>query len=76
MDFLKTLSSLKNKDPKIYDDSVKFFDDTPIDPTVKKKKKEQTMFLKDYERQMLLEHGSKGFDDEDNEDPQSRYCIL
>lgn len=72
MDFLKTLSSLKNKDPKIYDDSVKFFDDTPIDPTVKKKKKEQTMFLKDYERQMLLEHGSKGFDDEDNEDPQSR----
>jgi len=53
-DFFKTLSYLKTKDPKIYDSNVSFFKGTG--GTRKgKKKKEEPMFLKDYERKLLLE---------------------
>lgn len=72
-DFFKTLSCLKNKDPKIYDDKVVFFEDKH-EPLEKKKrsKKNEPMFLKDYERKMILEKGAKFEEsDEEVEEPRS-----
>lgn len=55
--FLRTLSCLKKKDPSIYKNEVAFFDQAPtIGETSKgKKKKDQPMYLKDYERKMILD---------------------
>lgn len=75
VDFFKTLSRLMTKDPKIYDASIKFFDDTPIDIKSKKKEKVERMFLKDYERKLLLERGgivSDSENDEETDNPRSR----
>lgn len=49
-DFFKTLSCLKNKDPSIYDNNVKFFSDSVKNETNKKKKEgeEKSVFVKDY----------------------------
>ncbi|GBL73152.1 Protein KRI1 [Araneus ventricosus] len=65
-DFLKTLSLLKSKDPRIYDENTKFFkeEDIPKEPKVKK---EKPMFMKDYERKIVLEQNGM-FVDEDDED--------
>ncbi|CAH0551416.1 unnamed protein product [Brassicogethes aeneus] len=73
-EFYKTLSCLKNKDPRIYDENVKFFHDKNETARKDKKRKEQPVFLKDYERNIILEKGGKLSDSEDeNEDnrPQS-----
>lgn len=65
-DFFKTLSCLKNKDPKIYDQKAVFFKDT-VEPNKKHiSKQEKSMSIKDYERKLLLENG--GIVDEDVED--------
>ncbi|XP_054717997.1 protein KRI1 homolog [Uloborus diversus] len=64
-DFLKTLSLLKSKDPKIYDTNVQFFKEQ----TVEKKSKEhkpKPMFMKDYERKLVLERNGE-FSDEDEQ---------
>lgn len=57
--FLKTLSSLKSKDPKIYDENVKFFNEEPItskdDKSSITDKKEKPLYLRDYERKIILE---------------------
>ncbi|KAM3719350.1 Protein KRI1 [Dirofilaria immitis] len=57
-DFLRTLSALKTHDPKLYS-GQKFFtaEDKGTLPSkiVKFKKKDATMFLKDYERKLVLE---------------------
>ncbi|KAL1501635.1 hypothetical protein ABEB36_006930 [Hypothenemus hampei] len=66
-DFFKTLSCLKSKDPKIYDKNVNFFKEVKENNDTSnksKKKKEQPIYLKDYERKMLLEEGGV-FNDED-----------
>ncbi|VDM42077.1 unnamed protein product [Toxocara canis] len=63
-DFLRTLAALKTHDPKIYSDE-KFFTAQPsssseADPQKKKKgkkNKEAPMYLKDYERKLILERG-------------------
>ncbi|KRT78798.1 hypothetical protein AMK59_6664 [Oryctes borbonicus] len=67
--FFKTLASLKTKDPKIYDENVKFFSETKNVIQKKTKKKEQPMFIKDYERKLLLEGGGKL----DNPDVDNKY---
>lgn len=71
-DFLKTLASLKSKDPSIYDKNIKFFkneesgdeteqnDESKINKTKEKKSKPVT--LKDYERNIILEKGGKFID--------------
>lgn len=71
--FFKTLSSLKNNDPSIYDKGKKFFDDSvaviPLKNS-KSKKAESTdkpLFLKDFERKCLTEN--EGYDDEDERTP-------
>lgn len=65
--FFKTLSCLKSKDPSIYNKDVKFFDKNATKLTnTKKGKKEQPMYLKDYERNLILEKGGQ-ISDSDNE---------
>nr|XP_023020073.1 protein KRI1 homolog [Leptinotarsa decemlineata] len=81
-DFFKTLSLLKSKDPSIYDKNVHFFQETEKTASgekPKKTKKEQPMYLKDYERKIILEKGGVLSDEEDeivNENkPRSRTYV-
>lgn len=64
--FFKTLSCLKKGDPKIYDESVKFFDlstqKTIKKPTENNNKTSNPVYLEEYKRTILLEHGPE-FDD-------------
>jgi hypothetical protein len=63
--FRKALSALKSKDPKIYDDQQRFFRESTdantstqtADGKKKKQSKEKPMFLKDYERKLVMDHG-------------------
>ncbi|XP_036337731.1 protein KRI1 homolog [Rhagoletis pomonella] len=75
-EFLKTLASLKSKDPAIYDKSTKFFqalnEDTESGDgegkqNVQKDKHSKPITLKDYERQIILDKGGKFEDDSDAE---------
>ena len=54
---------MKNKDPKIYDEKVKFFNEEYNDETearaAKKSKKEKKLLLRDYELQSLMTEGGK-----------------
>ncbi|XP_051741634.1 protein KRI1 homolog [Ctenopharyngodon idella] len=69
-DFYRTLSLLKKKDPKIYQNDAKFYTEdisgsgSDEQPSTSKKA-EKPMFLKDYERKVILERGGKYDDDED-----------
>ncbi|XP_056127825.1 protein KRI1 homolog [Rhinichthys klamathensis goyatoka] len=70
-DFYRTLSLLKKKDPKIYQKDAKFYtEDTSglgsDEQPSTSKKSEKPMFLKDYERKIILERGGKYDDDEDD----------
>ncbi|CAG9838163.1 unnamed protein product [Diabrotica balteata] len=67
-DFFKTLACLKNKDPSIYKKDVTFFSKKGADVKVKKKEKDKPMFLKDYERNLILEKGGVLSDEEDEND--------
>ncbi|KAK2178143.1 hypothetical protein NP493_560g01097 [Ridgeia piscesae] len=75
-DWLETLAAIKRKDPRIYDQSAQFYhhsdkasDDEDEDETKKKtKKKVKPMFLKDYERKVLLERDGQLNDDDSEED--------
>ncbi|XP_072549485.1 protein KRI1 homolog [Salminus brasiliensis] len=71
-DFYRTLSLLKKKDPKIYQKDAKFYSEgasssgSDEKPSTSKKA-EKPMFLKDYERKVILERGGK-YDDDDEDD--------
>lgn len=75
-DFYKTLALLKNKDPKIYNQNVTFFDDTNkaqeeyIEKKKQKTKKEKAIFLRDYERNIIVEREGKFSDSEDESIPK------
>ena len=56
-DFFKTMSYLKNKDPKIYDGKVTFFQDDVANKTKSSKAKDKPMYLGDMERKIMLEKG-------------------
>lgn len=72
--FFKTLSCLKNKDPRIYDQNVKFFDESDtVSAHKKKEKKEKPVYIKDYERQLLLEKGGIISDSEDEKLDAPRF---
>ncbi|XP_044744531.1 protein KRI1 homolog [Coccinella septempunctata] len=64
-DFYKTLALLKTEDPSIYDDKVVFFNSSNKKETAPKTKKEKKMFLRDYERELLLEKGGIASDSDD-----------
>lgn len=71
--FFKTLSYLKNKDPLIYDKNVRFFDESDvIEQQKRREKKERPVFIKDYERQMILEKGGQISDSDEDEDKTPR----
>ncbi|XP_014246510.1 protein KRI1 homolog [Cimex lectularius] len=53
-DFFKTLSHLKNKDPVIYDENVHFFSEKESQNEPSINKKNEHLYLRDYEREMLL----------------------
>ncbi|XP_026071936.1 protein KRI1 homolog [Carassius auratus] len=70
-DFYRTLSLLKKKDPKIYQKDATFYTEDPSgsgsdDQPSTSRKAEKPMFLKDYERKVVLERGGKYDDDEDD----------
>ncbi|XP_044264541.1 protein KRI1 homolog isoform X2 [Tribolium madens] len=69
--FFKTLSCLKNKDPRIYDENVRFFDETPINRgrAPKKGHKDKPLFINDYERELILKKNGEISDDETGEAP-------
>ncbi|XP_037553361.1 protein KRI1 homolog, partial [Nematolebias whitei] len=74
-DFYRTLSLLKKRDPKIYEKDAKFYsEETSHDdekPSTSKKDKVKPMFLKDYERKVILEkEGKYEDDDEDDSDDE------
>ncbi|XP_032906613.1 protein KRI1 homolog isoform X2 [Amblyraja radiata] len=80
IDFYKTLSLLKKKDPKIYQKDVQFYtsDDVGNEGSKgkpgNKKKKEKPMYLKDYERKVILEKEGK-YEDDDSDDEETRAKI-
>lgn len=68
-EFLKTLSSLKRKDPSIYEKSTKFFEEDNINENAdgsEPKKKAKALTIKQYEQNLLLKTG--GVFDEDSVD--------
>lgn len=71
---------MKNDDPRIYDEKVKFFSDKPdtskdveSEGKSKKPKKERAVFLRDYERKMILENDGRisGEDEDDTKQKPS-----
>lgn len=67
-EFYRALASLKEKDPKIYDKNLKFFDEPGDSTQGVKEKKAKALTVKDYERKVLLEKGGIYVDDEDDDD--------
>ncbi|EHK17028.1 uncharacterized protein TRIVIDRAFT_133414, partial [Trichoderma virens Gv29-8] len=61
-----TLQAIRNKDPRVYDKDVTFYnpDDENAD-TMTKEKKEKPVFLRDYQREKLLRGDIGGSDDEE-----------
>ncbi|XP_055844952.1 protein KRI1 homolog [Episyrphus balteatus] len=67
-EFFKTLSSLKSKDPTIYDKNTRFFDGVELEVGQNKKQAPaKPVTLKDYERKIILEKEGKFEDDSENE---------
>ncbi|XP_070160841.1 protein KRI1 homolog [Polyergus mexicanus] len=81
-EFLITLACLKSKDPRIYDEKVKFFSDIAKPDTSKnteaneqekkKSKKEKALFLRDYERKIIMERDGHLSSSEDEDDARQK----
>ncbi|KAJ3525359.1 hypothetical protein NM208_g11672 [Fusarium decemcellulare] len=65
-----TLQAIRNKDPKVYDKEVTFYNTEELADTADKEKKEKPVYLKDYHREKLL-RGDTGADDEDEDTPMT-----
>lgn len=81
-EFLITLACLKSKDPRIYDEKFKFFTDIVKPDTSrdteaneqekKKSKKEKALFLRDYERKIIMERDGHFSSSEDEDDARQK----
>ncbi|XP_010872832.2 protein KRI1 homolog [Esox lucius] len=75
-DFYRTLSLLKKKDPKIYQSDAKFFieEDVSIGNAQPSTSKitQKPMYLKDYERKVILERAGKYEEEESDEEAAMR----
>ncbi|CAH2273086.1 KRI1 homolog [Pelobates cultripes] len=68
-EFYRTLSLLKKKDPKIYQEDATFYTSEELaDVKQTKSVKEKPMYPKDYERKVILEKEGKYEDEEDSEE--------
>ncbi|KAM6957109.1 protein KRI1 homolog [Aplochiton taeniatus] len=79
-DFYRTLSLLKKKDPKIYREDAQFYTGEAVDSSCSSqpstsKKAEKPMYLKDYERKVILERGGK-YDDDSDEDTDDEDAAI
>ncbi|XP_008328968.1 protein KRI1 homolog [Cynoglossus semilaevis] len=73
-DFYRTLSLLKKKDPRIYEKDARFYSEGEPSSEEKpstSKKPVKPMYLKDYERTVILEREGKYEDDEDSDDEEA-----
>ncbi|XP_041942041.1 protein KRI1 homolog [Alosa sapidissima] len=72
-DFYRTLSLLKKKDPKIYQEDVTFYaeegtgSNSDDEEPSTSKAAVKPMYLRDYERKVILEKGGKYEDEDDSE---------
>ncbi|XP_029364883.1 protein KRI1 homolog [Echeneis naucrates] len=73
-DFYRTLSLLKKKDPKVYQKDIQFYSEgasTSDEKPSTSKKAAKPMYLKDYERKVILEREGKYEDDDDSDDEEA-----
>lgn len=73
-EFLKTLSSLKRKDPSIYEKSTKFFEEDNFSEDAdgaQPKRKAKQLTIKQYEQDILMKTGGT-FDEESDENNEKR----
>lgn len=73
---------MKSEDPRIYDEKIKFFSDI-TKPDIseaaeaneqgkKKSKKEKALFLRDYERKIIMERDGRFSSSEDEDDTRQK----
>lgn len=74
-EFFRTLSTLKKKDPIIYNSETSFFKNVTIEPKKIQGKKEQPLFINDYERKLILEKQGV-LSDEEDEDKMHMYILF
>ncbi|XP_062454317.1 protein KRI1 homolog [Rhea pennata] len=74
-DFYRTLALLKTRDPRIYQKDATFYSQeassVESDAGERPERPEKPMFLKDYERKVMLEKEGKYVDEEDEEDEEA-----
>ncbi|KOS19509.1 Protein kri1 [Escovopsis weberi] len=70
-----TLNAIRNKDPRVYDKSVKFYNgEDDADQQTTKEKKEKPVTLRDYHREKIMRGDVGASDDEEEVAPPPTYA--